>query len=57
MRSPAVSQAKPMTIWCLSVIALVAVLMAVGVALFYMPGQGQPLQQQGVPAVNGHEPL
>jgi hypothetical protein len=41
------SQAKPMTIWCLSVIALVAVFMAVGVALFYMPGRGQPMQQHG----------
>jgi hypothetical protein len=43
-----------MTIWCLSVFALVALFTAVGVALFYMPGQGQPLQQQSVPAVNGH---
>jgi hypothetical protein len=36
-----------MTIWRLSVIALVAAFMAVGVALFYMPGQGQPMQQHG----------
>jgi hypothetical protein len=43
-----------MTIWCLSVFALVAVFTVGGVALFYMPGQGQPLQQQGIPAVSGH---
>jgi len=52
-----VSQAKPMTNWCLPVIALVALFMAVGVALFYMPGQGRPLQQQGVPVVKGNESL
>jgi hypothetical protein len=40
-----------MAIWCLLTIALVAVFIAAGVALFYMPGQGQPLQQHGAPAV------
>jgi hypothetical protein len=46
-----------MTNWCLPVIALVALFMAVGAALFYMPGQGRPLQQQGVPVVKGIESL
>jgi hypothetical protein len=53
MRAPAVSQAKPMTIWCLYIVAIVAIFMAASVALFYMPAQGQPLQKQGVPAVRG----
>jgi hypothetical protein len=52
MRAPGGSQAKPMTIWCLYVIALVAIFMAASVALFYMPGQGPPLQKQGVPAIH-----
>jgi hypothetical protein len=43
MRAPGVSQAEPMTVSSMSVV--VAVFMVVGVALFYMPGQGQPLQQ------------
>jgi hypothetical protein len=52
MPAPVVSQAKPMTIWCLYVLALVMIFVAASVALFYMPGQGQPLQQQGVPAAS-----
>jgi hypothetical protein len=54
MLSPVISQARPMTIWCLYVIALVMIFIAASVALFYMPGQGQSLQEHGVPAVNGH---
>jgi len=54
MQVPAVSQAKPMTIWCSYVVALVAIFLAASVALFYMPGQGPPLQKQRVPAAQSH---
>jgi len=45
------SQAKPMTTWCLLVVALVMTFIAIGVALFFTPGHGQPLQKNAAPTV------
>jgi hypothetical protein len=45
------TQAKPMTIWCLLVVALVMTFTAIGVALFFTPGHGQPLQKSAAPVV------
>jgi Na+/H+-dicarboxylate symporter len=46
------SQAKPMTLWCLLVFSLVAVFVAMGVALFFTPGHGQPTQKNAAPVVS-----
>lgn len=35
-----------MTTWCLLVAVLVAIVIAIGVAMFYMPGRGQPVEQR-----------
>jgi flagellar basal body-associated protein FliL len=45
------SQAKPMTTWCLLVVVLVMTFIAIGVALFFTPGHGQPLQKNAAPVV------
>jgi hypothetical protein len=46
-------QAKPMAIWCLLVFALVAIFVAIGAALFFMPGHGPTLERNNAPAVLG----
>jgi len=45
------SQAKPMAIWCLLVVALVMSFVAAGVALFFTLGQGQPIQSKAAPSL------
>jgi hypothetical protein len=40
------SQARPMTTWCVLVAALVAIVIAIGVAMFYMPGRGAPEEKR-----------
>ena len=51
MEKTKTSQAKPMTTWCLLVVALVMTFIAIGVALFFTPGHGQPLQKNAAPTV------
>jgi hypothetical protein len=45
------SQARPMAISCLLVIALVMSFVAAGVALFFTPSQGQPIQSKATPSL------
>jgi hypothetical protein len=35
-----------MTVWCVLVLALVAVVVAIGFAMFYMPAHGTPVEQR-----------
>lgn len=35
-----------MTTWCVMVLALVAIVIAIGIAMFYMPGRGAPVEQR-----------
>jgi hypothetical protein len=35
-----------MAVWCVLVLALVAIFVAIGVAMFYMPGRGTPVEQR-----------
>jgi hypothetical protein len=51
MESAKSSQAKPMAIWCLLVVALVMSFIAAGVALFFTPGQGEPIQSRAAPSL------
>ena len=44
-------QAKPMTIWCLLVLALVTIVITMGVVLFFTPGHGRLLQKSAAPAI------
>ncbi len=46
VESSKVSQKKPMTVWCVLVLALVAVVVAIGFAMFYMPAHGTPVEQR-----------
>ena len=39
-----------MTTWCFLVAALVAIVIAIGVALFYMPGHGAPIEKPSTPS-------
>lgn len=43
------SQAKPMIIWGLLVAALVAIVIAIGVVLFFAPGRSNPPQKSVTP--------
>jgi hypothetical protein len=52
MRTTRASQVKPMTIWCLAAIVLVASVLIIGVTLFHMPGSKQPLERQTPAAVS-----
>jgi hypothetical protein len=48
-----VSQKKPMTVWCVLVFALIAIVVAIGFTMFYMPGRGAPVEQRTTtPATN-----
>jgi hypothetical protein len=44
------SQAGPMTIWCLLVVILVMSFVAAGIALYFTPGQGQPIEHRAAPS-------
>ncbi len=46
MQEAKVSQKKPMTVWCVLVLGLVAVVVAIGFAMFYMPAHGTPVEQR-----------
>jgi Na+/H+-dicarboxylate symporter len=46
LQNSKVSQKKPMTVWCLLIFALIAVVVAIGFAMFYMPGRGTPVEQR-----------
>jgi hypothetical protein len=35
-----------MTVWCVLVLGLVAVVVAIGFAMFYMPAHGTPVEQR-----------
>jgi hypothetical protein len=52
MRPAHASQIKPMTIWCLAAIVLVASVLVIGVTLFHMPGSTQPLEKHTPAAVS-----
>jgi hypothetical protein len=43
METTRASNAKPMTVWCILMICLVASIVAVGVAMFFAPGISHPL--------------
>jgi flagellar basal body-associated protein FliL len=48
-----VSQKKPMTVWCVLVFTLVAIFVAIGFAMFYMPARTTPVEQRStVPAAS-----
>ena len=53
MQTTRASQVKPMTIWCLAAIVLVASVLIIAVTLFHMPGSGQSLEKQ-TPATVTH---
>jgi hypothetical protein len=50
METTRVSNAKPMTVWCLMMILLVVSVVAVGVALFFTPASGHALVKTTAPA-------
>ena len=52
MQKTKTSQAKPMTAWCLLVAALVMIVIAIGVATFYMPAQGASVDKRPAPTTN-----
>jgi CHASE2 domain-containing sensor protein len=52
MQTARASQVKPMTVWCLAAIVLVASVLAIAVTLFYMPGSKQSLEKQTPAAVS-----
>jgi hypothetical protein len=53
MRTTRASQVKPMTIWCLAAIVLVASVLVIALTLFHMPGSTQSLEKQ-TPATVSH---
>jgi hypothetical protein len=50
MRGTQLSQAAPMTIWCVFALAVVATFVAIGVALFFTPGHWSALQNRTAPS-------
>jgi hypothetical protein len=49
MRGTQISQAAPMTIWCVAALLVVTAFVAIGVALFLTPGHWSSLQDRAAP--------
>jgi hypothetical protein len=49
VRGIQLTQAAPMTIWCVFALAVVATFVAIGVALFFVPGHWNALQNTTAP--------
>jgi hypothetical protein len=50
LRETKISQARPMAIWCILALSLAAIVVAMGVTLFFTPGQQKLIPSKGAPS-------